>query len=380
MAPEAANQEEVVLAQEVSHVRVLTLNRPRQLNVISSRVVSLVAGFLEKWERDEDAKLVIIKVLGTSFRDDSCLEVVYRMYWLCNHIHSYKKTQVSLVQGIVMGGGAAFTVPSKFFSCHREDLISNTVSPSPPLTTHFQMFAVPEASIGFHTDCSFSYILSRLPGHLGKHISFMNAMTHQMGILSIHVGILGLNWARLSGNEMVSAGLATTLFHLRFKLNELEEHLLNLNTGDEDKVRTTIEEFKVDVQPDEDKTVEEIISSLGMKRSAPTGLKITLRSVREGRKQTLAECMKKEFRLTMNILRSPLIHAASPDLLILVFQGIRALTIDKDNAPRWISFFLPFKDELELNIPAEGDAWTGKYEDSVYPELQSKRRQVEAAP
>ncbi|CAA7397702.1 unnamed protein product [Spirodela intermedia] len=394
MAPEAANQEEVVLAQEVSHVRVLTLNRPRQLNVISSRVVSLVAGFLEKWERDEDAKLVIIKGVGRAFSaggdlkmfyegrlDDSCLEVVYRMYWLCNHIHSYKKTQVSLVQGIVMGGGAAFTVPSKF-----------------SVVTEKTMFAVPEASIGFHTDCSFSYILSRLPGHLGE--------------------FLALTGARLSGNEMVSAGLATH-FVPSEKLNELEEHLLNLNTGDEDKVRTTIEEFKVDVQPDEDsvlnklsvinkcfakETVEEIISSLeaeagsegngwitpllkGMKRSAPTGLKITLRSVREGRKQTLAECMKKEFRLTMNILRSVI----SGD----VYEGIRALTIDKDNAPKWnpptleeVSsekvdlVFLPFKDELELNIPAEGDAfrWTGKYEDSVYPELQSKRRQVEAAP
>ncbi|XP_059454379.1 signal recognition particle 19 kDa protein-like isoform X2 [Corylus avellana] len=25
---------------------------------------------------------------------DSCLEVVYRMYWLCYHIHTYKKTQL----------------------------------------------------------------------------------------------------------------------------------------------------------------------------------------------------------------------------------------------------------------------------------------------
>lgn len=31
-----------------------------------------------------------------------------------------------------------------------------------------QVFATPEATIGFHTDCGFSYMLSRLPGHLGK--------------------------------------------------------------------------------------------------------------------------------------------------------------------------------------------------------------------
>jgi 3-hydroxyisobutyryl-CoA hydrolase len=45
---------------------------------------------------------------------DSCLEVVYRMYWLCYHIHSYKKTQVALVHGITMGGGASLMAPMKF--------------------------------------------------------------------------------------------------------------------------------------------------------------------------------------------------------------------------------------------------------------------------
>lgn len=29
-----------------------------------------------------------------SLAEDSCLEVVYRMYWLCYHIHTYMKTQV----------------------------------------------------------------------------------------------------------------------------------------------------------------------------------------------------------------------------------------------------------------------------------------------
>lgn len=33
---------------------------------------------------------------------------------------------------------------------------------------------MPEASIGFHTDCGFSYILSHLPGHLGMHYEVLN--------------------------------------------------------------------------------------------------------------------------------------------------------------------------------------------------------------
>lgn len=387
MAQEPINPEEVVLAVEVDHVKLITLNRPRQLNVISSKVVLLLAGFLEKWEKEDDAELVIIKGAGRGFSaggdlkmfydgrsDDSCLEVVYRMYWLCYHIHTYKKTQVALVHGIVMGGGGSLTVPLKF-----------------SVVTEKTVFAVPEASIGFHTDCSFSYILSHLPGHLGEY--------------------LALTGARLNGKDMVAAGLATH-FVPSEKLAELEKRLISLNSGNEIAVKSVIEEFSLDVKPDEESilnkqstinkcfdkdSVEEIIKSFeaeasiegngwinavlkGLKRSSPTGLKITLRSIREGRKQTLPESLKKEFRLTMNILRSRI----SGD----VYEGIRALTIDKDQAPKWdppvldeVSqekldlVFQPFKEELELQIPVEGEAcrWEGKFENSAYQKAEHRK-------
>ncbi|MFS7958730.1 putative 3-hydroxyisobutyryl-CoA hydrolase [Helianthus anomalus] len=373
-------EEEVVLTEETGHVRLITLNQPRKLNVISPKVVYLLAQNLEKWEKDEEAKLVIIKGAGRAFSaggdlkvfydarnsKDYCLQVVYRYYWLCYHIHTYKKPQVALVHGISMGGGATLMVPMKF-----------------SVVTEKTVFAMPEASIGFHTDCSFSYILSRLPGRLGEYFA--------------------LTGARLSGAELVAAGLATHLVPLD-KLLELENRLVSLNSGDEIAVKAAIEEFSSDVQISQESvlhrrevidgcfskdSVEEILESFeaesrkegnewivpvlkGLKRSSPTGLKITLRSIRDGRKQTLSECLKKEFRLTINILRAII----SGD----VYEGIRALTIDKDNSPKWDPLtlgevdskkldlvFEPFEEALELNIPEnEEQRWTGKYEDSVY--------------
>ncbi|CAN7137530.1 unnamed protein product [Brassica rapa subsp. narinosa] len=111
-------------------------------------------------------------MISRFWTEDSCLEVVYRMYWLCYHIHTYKKTQVSLVNGISMGGGASLMVPMKF-----------------SVVTEKTVFATPEASIGFHTNCGFSYIHSRLPGHLGE--------------------FLALTGARLNGKELVAIGMAT---------------------------------------------------------------------------------------------------------------------------------------------------------------------------
>lgn len=380
--------EQVVLGEEIGNIRVITLNRPRQLNVISSKVVSLLAEYLEKWEKDDKAELVIIKGVGRAFSAggdlkmfydgreprDSCLEVVYRMYWLCYHIHSYKKTQVALVHGISMGGGASLMVPMKF-----------------SVVTEKTVFATPEATIGFHTDCGFSYMLSHLPGHLGEFIA--------------------LTGARLNGKELVTVGLATHYVPSE-KMPELEKRLMCLNSGDRNAIKSAIEEFSLDVKVDEESvlnkqstinecfskdSVEEIIKSFetearkegnawigpmlkSLKRSSPTGLKITLRSIREGRNQTLAESLKKEFRLTMNILRTTI----SSD----VYEGIRALTIDKDNAPKWDPptldkvngekvdiVFQPFKEELELQIPEKEECrWDGKYEHSAYAQVTEEAK------
>ncbi|KMT02465.1 hypothetical protein BVRB_9g204130 [Beta vulgaris subsp. vulgaris] len=380
----ANSDEPVVIGEVAGNVRLITLNRPRHLNVISPETVSLLAGYLENWEKDENVELILIKGAGRAFSaggdlkvfyggkdtKDSCLEVVYRMYWLCHHIHTYKKTQVALVNGIAMGGGASLMVPMKF-----------------SVVTEKTVFATPEAAIGLHTDCGFSYIHSRLPGHLGE--------------------FLALTGTRLNGKELVAAGLATH-FVPSEKLPELEKHLVSLNKGDKDAVKSLIEEFSSEVQIDASSilnkqsiidecfskdSVEEIIESFeaaslkegngwigpvlkGLKRSSPTGLKITLRSVREGRKQTLSECLKREFRLTINILR----RIISDDM----YEGIRALTIDKDNAPKWDppsldkvldkdldTVFHPYEAHLELQVPeSEESRWDGKYENSAYATLK----------
>ncbi|XP_073155266.1 3-hydroxyisobutyryl-CoA hydrolase-like protein 5 [Henckelia pumila] len=383
MAQEIVKGDEgVVLTEEIGFVRLITLNEPRRLNVITSDMVALLAKFLEKWEKDDTAALIIFKGSGRAFSaggdlktfyngrmsKDPCVEVVYRMYWLCYHIHTHKKTLVALVDGISMGGGASFVVPMKF-----------------SVVTEKTVFATPEASVGFHTDCGFSYMLSRLQGHLGE--------------------FLGLTGARLNGKELVATGLATH-FVPSEKLPELEKRLIGLNSGEENAVKPIIDELSITSQIDENSvlnnarfavidecfskdSVEEIILSLeveaskegngwiipflkSLKRSSPTSLKIILQSIREGRKQSLAECLKKEFRITMNILRTMI----SGD----VYEGIRAFTIDKDNAPKWeplnleavnidkiTEVFRPFKEDLELKIPNEEDRrWQGKYEGSSY--------------
>ncbi|XP_059277787.1 3-hydroxyisobutyryl-CoA hydrolase-like protein 5 [Lycium ferocissimum] len=382
----------VVIAEEFGHVTVLTLNRPNQLNAISTKEALLLGQIFEKVEKDDNAKLVIIKGAGRAFSAggdlrmfydgrktrDSCVEAVYRMYWLCYHIHTYKKPQVALVHGMCMGGGTSLMVPMRF-----------------SVVTEKSLFSTPETRLGFHPDCGLSYMLSRLPGRLGEY--------------------LGLTGAKLKGKEVVAAGLATH-FVPSDKLLYLEKSLLSLSTGEETAIKSVIEQFSTDIQIDERSilnklpiindcfskdSMEEIMKSLevearkvgndwiiavleGLKESSPTGLKITLRSIREGRKQTLSECLKRELRLTTNILRTII----SGD----IYEGIRAVLIDKDNSPKWYPptlekvkdeqlniIFKPFEKYLELQLPDNEEfRWDGKYENSIYFQINREKNQKES--
>lgn len=138
-----------------------------------------------------------------------------------------------------------------------------------------------------------------------------------------------------------------------------------------DSVEEIIQAFEAEASKDGNGWINPVLE--GLKRSSPSGLKITLKSIREGRNQSLAECLKKEFCLTMNILCETR-HAD-------VYQGIRVLTVDEDNSPKqWkpsclhkvddekVSLmFKPFPEGLELKVPErEDNRWEGKYESSAY--------------
>ncbi|XP_048621882.1 3-hydroxyisobutyryl-CoA hydrolase-like protein 5 [Brassica napus] len=275
MAQEAQDiDEQVVVGEQKGSVRWATLDRTRQLNVL------MHAEDLETWEKDDNAKLIVINGFGRRsfpadelkmFYDDqySGLKNVYRMYWLCYHIHTYKKTQVSLVLAMTLGGGGApLMLPAKF-----------------SVVTEYTDFATPEANFGFHIECGFSYIHSRLPGHLGE--------------------FLALTGAILNGKEIVAIGMATH-FVPRAKVWDL--------------------------------TYGSLLVSF-VYRYAKLGIK---------------------------------------------HWGVRALTIAKDNCPRWNPatldevddekiklVFKPLEDDLELRIPeTEENRWEGKAETSGFASVR----------
>ncbi|RCV38837.1 hypothetical protein SETIT_8G174200v2 [Setaria italica] len=71
-----------------------------------------------------------------------------------------------------------------------------------------------------------------------------------------------------------------------------------------------------------------VVTIQSLKKASPTSLKISLRSIREGRTETIGECLRREYRIVCHVLQG--------DFRKDFYEGSRALLIDKDQNPRWM--------------------------------------------
>ncbi|XP_013635346.1 PREDICTED: probable 3-hydroxyisobutyryl-CoA hydrolase 3 isoform X1 [Brassica oleracea var. oleracea] len=327
-----------VLMEDKYTVRILTLNRPNQMNALSWNVITRLLQLFLAYKDDPRVKLVILKGQGKSFcaggdvRPVICdiVQGKWRLgadffsdqYTLNYVMATYSKIQISIMNGIVMGGGA-------------ERAVNMLIS----LRLFSKVFAMPETELGLFPDVGASYFLSRLPGFFGEYV--------------------GLTGARLDGAEMLACGLATH-FVPSTRLTALEADLCRVGSNDPDtfsskilnaytqhphlKQHSAYHRLDVIDKCFSRRTVEEIISALereaiqepdewisatlrALKKASPASLKISLRSIREGRFQEVGECLIREYRMVCHVLKGEL----SKDLV----EGCRAVVIDKDRKPKW---------------------------------------------
>lgn len=64
-----------------------------------------------------------------------------------------------------------------------------------------------------------------------------------------------------------------------------------------------------------------------LKEASPLGLKVSLRSIREGRFQTLDQCLVREYRMSLQGISKQI----SNDFC----EGVRTRMVEKDFAPKW---------------------------------------------
>ncbi|XP_047309876.1 3-hydroxyisobutyryl-CoA hydrolase 1-like [Impatiens glandulifera] len=330
----------LVLFVEHSGIRKVILNRPEKLNSLNYEMINEIFRKLKAYEDDSSVNLVILKGNGKAFSAGGDVtdmisnitagnwSIVTKFYanQLCiDHlIATYHKPLVSIVNGLVMGGGAGLSI----HACFR-------------VVTENTVFSMPEAAIGLFPDVGASFFLSRLSDSFGEY--------------------LGLTGAKLDGAEMLACGLATH-FVLSKDLASMESELDVLGSYGHtniSEVSRTINKYahnpllkkgspylrlNVIDQCFSRETVEDILSSLvsfllhklekwvidainSINSASPTSLKLFLRLIRKGRIQNLEDCLVREYTVIS--------HVASRSLSDDLFEGARAMLIVKDKKPEW---------------------------------------------
>jgi len=315
--------ENPVLVTVEDGVGTITLNRPGALNALTLDMIVAITRQLRDWvDNDAITHVAFAAVEGRAFSAGGDINALYyfgrqgdfefannfwRLEYTLNHlIATYPKPTISIVDGIVMGGGVGIAT-----HCTHRFMTDNAV------------FAMPECGIGLIPDVGSSLLLAHSPGRCGEYIA--------------------LTGARLTASDCLYAGLCDRVVEGQVSQAVLQDLLDDDKSDAERQVGAagTSELFKWQDEIDTAfgfETVSAIVEKLSARddewavstlslldRGAPLSLISALHSIREARQHgSLAEALKTEFRFVSRASR----HGE-------FLEGTRAAIIDKDRKPRW---------------------------------------------
>ncbi|MBE7217907.1 MAG: enoyl-CoA hydratase/isomerase family protein [Caulobacteraceae bacterium] len=329
----------------------LTLNRPKALHALTTTMCREMITALLAWRDDAAVRAVLldsapprgfcaggdIRALSSAQDDGGAaarefFRVEYRLNTL---LYDFPKPTVALMDGVVMGGGVGISAPCRL-----------------RVATERTTFAMPETAIGLFPDVGGGWWLPRLPGKTGLW--------------------LALTGARLKAADMLLLGLATDYVESD-KLPELVDRILAdpaaletaltaaesgpgqpglaKHTGSIDSLFAGESVAAILQALDADGGEWASAQAALLRRMSPQALAVTFRQLQLGAEaQSFAEEMAREYDLAGNVVMQP-------DMA----EGVRALLVDKDNAPRWsppsLSQVAPALVD-GLFAPREGDHWT----------------------
>lgn len=301
------------------------LNRPKALHALNTAMCTQILSALTDWSKDEHIAAVMIdhaegrgfcaggdiRMLAESgAKDGADARAFFHVEYRMNHrLFTYAKPTVAFMDGITMGGGVGLALPCDF-----------------RIATENTKFAMPETGIGLFPDVGGGWYLSRLPGRTGQY--------------------LALTGHRLDGAECCALGLAThylssdTLEQAKARIaadpQDIARILDDLATPAPDArilaqrdaidrlfASDELEAIFAALAADDSDWAKEQLATLGTK--SPQTMKVSLRLLHEGAMMpTFEDEMRQEYAVGAHVVQR---H----DFL----EGVRAVIVDKDNAPNW---------------------------------------------
>ena len=327
---------EHVLSRVVRGTGIITLDRPKALNSLSLEMVRALTALLMGWRDDPAIDAVVIgssseKALcaggdirffhqvghGTPRDGSALLEDFFTEEYALNHlIHFYPKPYIALMDGVVMGGGMGIAQGGP--DCGLR------------IVTERTRMAMPEVNIGLFPDVGGSHFLSHAPGRLGDYLGLTGATVGAADALYLGLADLFVPGERMAAlRELIASTPGAALpdalrafaapFAGQAGASELQDKrgLVDQHFG-QPSVADTMRALEADADPFAQKALAM------MRQRSPLLMCVTRAMLARAASMDVADCL----RMERSLVRRNFEHGE-------VLEGIRALVVDKDNAPRW---------------------------------------------
>ena len=268
--------------------------------------------------------------------DASEAKAFFKAEYQLNHLmFVYPKPITAVVDGIVMGGGVGISEPADV-----------------RIATERTTYAMPETGIGLFPDVGGGWFLPRLPGQTGVWLALTGARLKAADTMA-----LGIHTHFVEIGDLIDL-VESIGYHPHAPKAEADAWASDPGPSPLAPHREAIDRlFAFD-------TVEEIVAALQaegsewaqkqldiLKTKSPQSLKVSLRQIRTGATLTdFADNMAMEYALGGRVVQT---HDFQ--------EGVRAVIIDKDNAPQWSPAELYSVSDAQIEalfapLPA-GEAW-----------------------
>ena len=328
----------MILCEIRNRIAFITLNRPAALNALSLSMIKDLRSALSRFAVDPNVHAILIQGAGgKAFCAGGDIRAIYESYQISQRptldffvaeypldymLHCFPKPYVALIDGIVMGGGMGIAQGS------RMRIVGDRTR-----------MAMPEVAIGFFPDVGASYFLSRLPGSIGPYLALTGVQIRaadalyagladvylpRAGVDALEAELSKLKWSgdRSDGRRAAIDGVIRKLAD-----NPAEAPLAALRAAIDQhfaapSVPALLASLEAEERPEFLEWARQTIDLMNTR--SPTMLAVTLEQLKRGRSMSLAECL----RMELGMVRQSFIQG---DFI----EGVRAMIIDKDNAPVW---------------------------------------------
>lgn len=321
-----APRDAAITARVEAAAGIVTLDRPRALNALTTAMRAEIAAAFAVWARDPQVYAAVIVsatdrafCAGGDVREmvewgkarpkDARLSLAaeYSLNW---QLDCFTKPTVSLIDGAVMGSGVGITL----YGTHR-------------VAGERYRFAMPETGIGLFPDDGVSWAFARMPDEVGMYLALTGraigrADAYRLGLVThcLPAARFAEVEAAISDADPVDPVLDSRHEDPgRGELDALRPAILRCFS----KASVNAIVAALDAERGETEAwARGVLQDL--QRCSPTSLKVTYRHVREVRGADLSATLKQNFRLASRFMQAG-------DF----YEGVRASLIDRDHAPKW---------------------------------------------